>query len=315
VKNKNYRIISIFEFCAIALLLVIMASMLSSLHYFAELLSHFQFQYFWIAILLFVVFALLRRKKACVISFISLLLAASQVMPLYFDWAEPHTKTGSKKAIKMMLSNVYSGNRNHNKLIEFVKDEQPDILVLQEVNKRWVDKLTVLFELYPYRLIEPRSDNFGIAVFSKIDTVKQELVYLGGVKLPSIESTFSVNDKIFSLITTHPVPPISQDYYQFRNTQLATVAKRMSKIDTAKVLIGDLNITTWSSDYQLLELNTGLRNARHGFGVLPTWPVNLSPLMIPIDHILVSQEFSVKNLFTGPDVGSDHLPLVVEVEW
>lgn len=315
MKNKNYRIISVFEFSAIALLLVIMASMLSSLHYFAELLSHFQFQYFWIAILLFVLFALLRRKKACVITLISLLLAASQVIPLYFDWAEPHAKTVSKRAIKMMLSNVYSGNREHNKLIEFIKDEQPDILVLQEVNKRWVDKLTVLFELYPYRLIEPRSDNFGIAVFSKIDTVKQELIYLGGVKIPSVESTFSVNDKVFSFITTHPVPPISQDYYQFRNTQLATVAKRISKIDTAKVLIGDLNITTWSSDYQLLELDTGLRNARHGFGVLPTWPVNLSTLMIPIDHILVSQEFAVKNLFTGPDVGSDHLPLVVVVEW
>lgn len=33
----------------------------------------------------------------------------------------------------------------------------------------------------------------------------------------------------------------------------------------------------------------------------------------PIDHCLVSSEFTVKNIKTGNDIGSDHLPLIIEL--
>jgi endonuclease/exonuclease/phosphatase family metal-dependent hydrolase len=60
----------------------------------------------------------------------------------------------------------------------------------------------------------------------------------------------------------------------------------------------------------------GLINAREGFGVLPTWPTyyGSTALMIPIDHCLVSEDIRVFNIRTGAHIGSDHLPLIVDIE-
>ncbi len=69
----------------------------------------------------------------------------------------------------------------------------------------------------------------------------------------------------------------------------------------------------WAHHYNELVESTGLANARDGFGVLPSWPTNIPIAMIPIDHCLVSDEFTVLDVRTGPDIGSDHLPLIVEL--
>jgi endonuclease/exonuclease/phosphatase (EEP) superfamily protein YafD len=46
---------------------------------------------------------------------------------------------------------------------------------------------------------------------------------------------------------------------------------------------------------------------------LPTWPADTSYARIAIDHLLVSDGIVVFDLHRGPDVGSDHLPLIVDI--
>ena len=41
--------------------------------------------------------------------------------------------------------------------------------------------------------------------------------------------------------------------------------------------------------------------------------ISLPPLGIPIDQCLVSRGIQVANVRTGNDVGSDHLPLIVDL--
>lgn len=88
-------------------------------------------------------------------------------------------------------------------------------------------------------------------------------------------------------------------------------------------MVGDLNITMWSPYYKRFARQTGLRNARQGFGILPSWPTKetysqISPalsllLAIPIDHCLISPEIKVLNIRTGPNVGSDHRPVITDL--
>ena len=72
-------------------------------------------------------------------------------------------------------------------------------------------------------------------------------------------------------------------------------------------ILGDLNVSPWSPHFGGL-----LRES--GRGVQATWPTNLAPMRIPIDHCLVSPDVSVVGRRVGPDVGSDHFPIVVDVQ-
>jgi len=75
--------------------------------------------------------------------------------------------------------------------------------------------------------------------------------------------------------------------------------------------MGDLNTAMWGHHYKKLVADTGLKNARDGFGIIPTWPGQLPFALIPIDHCLVSDNFVVLDIRSGPAIGSDHLPLIV----
>jgi endonuclease/exonuclease/phosphatase (EEP) superfamily protein YafD len=110
----------------------------------------------------------------------------------------------------------------------------------------------------------------------------------------------------------HPSNAIGKAYVEERNRQLAAIADYVAKVKNPLV-VGDLNVTMWSPYYKPLTTKAELRNARAGFGVLPTWPTFSPLLSIPIDHCLVSRDIKVLNIRTGREVGSDHLPLITDL--
>ena len=98
-----------------------------------------------------------------------------------------------------------------------------------------------------------------------------------------------------------------------RNQQLQSIATLMASLSSPKVLVGDLNITMWANHYKELVAATGLRNTRRGVGVIPTWPRHLPFAAIPIDHCLISDELAVLDMRAGDSIGSDHLPMLVQL--
>ena len=116
----------------------------------------------------------------------------------------------------------------------------------------------------------------------------------------------------FQLLATHPLPPISVDYARLRDEQLARIGALAAGLDGPLLLLGDLNITPWSHPYRRLMRDSGLSDGATGFGVQPTWPAGKPPLWIPIDHTLHSEAVVVLDRRVGPDLGSDHYPVIVD---
>jgi endonuclease/exonuclease/phosphatase (EEP) superfamily protein YafD len=101
-------------------------------------------------------------------------------------------------------------------------------------------------------------------------------------------------------------------YSEHRNRQLVEIARFLAAQTGPLVLLGDLNTTPWNFYFQRLLADSGLRSSAEGRGYQASWPGAPFLLRIPLDHVLLSPELRVVRREIGPDVGSDHLPVIVE---
>lgn len=279
-------------------------------HWLLDLFSHFRILYLVVLIGLSIPLLLLRYYKTSGILLILALSNLAVILPLYFGGQPlPPENTETMRAV---LLNVNSQTGDAKLVSQFLKKYNPDILVLEEINNQWVTDLQWLVEFYPYSRIEEREDNFGICLLSKYPLSKSEILYIGEAEVPSIIATIDTAQGKLLIIATHPTPPINALYSQWRNTQLKKLAE-YTKRPLPTILIGDLNVTPWNYHFKKLIKNSGLIDSSKGRSIFATWPNNkLIPPMLPIDHFLHSTNIYVTNKKIGPNVKSDHRPLIVD---
>ena len=80
--------------------------------------------------------------------------------------------------------------------------------------------------------------------------------------------------------------------------------------------VGDLNVTPWSWPFRNLLTKGETRNSQIGFGLQPTFAAtSFAFLRVPIDHLLHSDALLIRDRRLGPSLGSDHFPLLVNLEY
>jgi endonuclease/exonuclease/phosphatase (EEP) superfamily protein YafD len=132
------------------------------------------------------------------------------------------------------------------------------------------------------------------------------------VWLPTIVAKLDLPPGKMTLVALHPSSPGSEWNHDARNAQLLAAAEIAAQQKGPVMMLGDFNTTSWSPVFSDVLATSGLRDSRLGFGVEPTWPGVPLPLRIPIDHCLVSPEIAITDRRVGPDIRSDHRPLVVD---
>lgn len=220
----------------------------------------------------------------------------------------------SSQRIRILTQNVLRSNEQHDKVIELIKQYDPDIVALQEVDQRWMKSLEVLRGAYPFIHHTNHPGNFGIAILSKTGWEAIDVQWFGQDEIPSIHVHFRIDDRhSLEFANTHPLPPVSKVDSESRNGQLLLTAGKLDK-SRSRIMVGDFNLTPWSPWFREILKRGELRDAAVGYGVQPTWfafPTWLGAVMI--DHVLVSSDLIVENYQIGDAVGSDHRSVVVDV--
>jgi len=319
VLHSNSKIIGLkyiflkwFILAAIVDAVLSIAGYLGEFNLLFELNSHFKLQYMLMGISIFIFFALVRSKKIwLLVSAFCIIINLAEIVPWYFP-APAFAGAAPGQHLRILHSNVLTSNQRYADVISLVKAEQPDIAVFVEVSTAWARELSVLSEMFPYSFQQKESENFGTAIYSKLP-LENASVQAFSSQRNSLLADVKVQGKTISLILAHSSVPIKQQSLIDRNKQLAAIGEYAAQVKNPLVVVGDFNTTMWSPFYKNM-VNTGkLRNARSGFGILPTWPTFMPLAYIPIDHLLVSKEIGVLKVHTGSNVGSDHLPLITDL--
>ena len=228
----------------------------------------------------------------------------------------PVETTGSQTGIRLRLAsvNIHTENQRSDLVLKFLQAADADVILLLEVNEAWMNALQPLRTHYPQVIAEPREDNFGIALFSRLPLTNSEVIELGQAEVPSIATTVSVGGEQVFLLGTHPLPPGSAEYARLRNEQLQEIAALIRRRNMPAIVLGDLNCTPWSPYFTDLLREGELKNTSQRRGLFGSWPAWLPLARIPLDHGLVSQNICVVEKRMGPPVGSDHLPLILELQ-
>jgi endonuclease/exonuclease/phosphatase (EEP) superfamily protein YafD len=288
------------------LCLLTLAAFLGKTHWLLELTTHFRPHYAGGLLACAVIYAIARRYRTAAVFAVFMAINAFVITPRFA--LRDTAPTGSAE-IKLLLSNVLTSNRDYDALLALVAREQPDIVALLEVNDKWMAGLAPLAITHPHSLRVPRSDNFGIALFSRRPLGEAKTIYLSPAEVPSLRVALLLAGQPISLLVTHPVPPGDADNLLLRNQQLAAVARWSAASPTPAIVLGDLNCTPWSPAFRALLKDGALQDT--GRGLNPTWPVQPWWLRIPLDHCLATRSFIVTNHHVGPAIGSDHFPLLV----
>lgn len=259
---------------------------------------------------------LARRKWASVALAVPTLLISLTFAPLFLP--RPEAVLAANVSFKMMSYNVWHRNKNLVDATRLIRQEQPDILLLQEVRSAGVQILTEeLADLYPggqlHFVYEPRVYQAAISRYplTLVDTIYEK----GRVQKISVETPVGPI-AVWNVHTSQPLP------WRRQYRQISALAEDIATTDGPLIVAGDFNTTDQSETYGMV--NQYLENAHWeaGWGFGFTFPAHQLrfkkiPVLTPvvrIDHIFYSPHFFVSSAHTlSESGGSDHLPVVAEL--
>ena len=271
------------------------------------LIEHFRVQYMFGGIAVAVA-AFVLRSRWFDVALVAWLVALLQVVPDL--GASANTRDGTH--VRVVFSNVLASNTRYDDVVALIRDTQPDIVALVETRAPWFEKVAPALEGYQ-RIEHDRPDNFGLGLYAK-GTVNGRIEHFGG-EVPTIVAAVEVRGVKMTFIVTHPWPPTEPEFAIAQMKHLSELAQYVRTLHAPLVIAGDLNATPWSRQYRKLVGTTGLCDSRAGFGYQGSYPAGSLLERIPIDHVLISCDVGVHERRIGPDVGSDHLPVIVDLRF
>ena len=295
-----------------ATVLATVLALFSRWHWLAELFSHFRLYYLLAQAVLIMVFLNTRRYLWLALTILLAVPNAWYVAPYLLPLLPGQTSVLADSARpQVVVVNLSYRNSDHQRLLDYVNEQRPELLVLSEYTKVWDAALAGALSGYPYSLRRPRLDQFGMAVFSRQPFIEAAALDLGSGQAENIRVRARLGGREISLFAVHLYPPTSPERAARRLRQLERLAGEVRAAPAPRLVTGDLNLTPFSPHFRQLLDRSGLLDARQAQGLHVTWPSLPLPLWIPIDHALADPGSGVSDVRIGPAIGSDHYPLEI----
>lgn len=241
-----------------------------------------------------------------------LLVAVNVVVIARAPPAPAAAKDGSVR-LRILVANVEYGNHDYPRLARLVDEVDPDVVALTELTPAWVRALSSALGDRAYRRLAPQAGAYGVGVYSRVRLRESRIERLPAGGSPSIVATVAIGARPLAVVVTHLHTPFAGAR---RTSQLEALAAELRNLALPVAVCGDFNAVPWSQPIRELAQTADLRSSYGRFGLTGTWPAHGGRVLrLPLDNCLVSGSVAVADPHTGPDIGSDHLPLIVDLAW
>lgn len=215
----------------------------------------------------------------------------------------------SSNEFKVFAANVLQDNKEYERLLNQIREHDPDIVFLLETNKEWDDALKVLADTYPYHILSPLENTYGLLFYSRLELTKQQLCFIVKDDIPSIDVTFLLpSGREVRAWGLHPEPPVPGEnlYSTAKDKELMKVALTIRDCELPCLVFGDLNDVAWSHTTELFRKTSSLLDPRRGRGFYSTFSAHSWFVRFPLDYIFCSKHFGLVDIKRLPKNGSDH---------
>lgn len=256
--------------------------------------------------------------------------------PHSFHISFPHstfrTEVSRSDSLSIMLLNLARNNRQRDRVIDYLNQQDAEILLLQELTPEWLTRIEQDLTHYDIVKALPQTNSQGSAILQRRSLGQESSDQSSSApKLlstrvnafperstrPILSAEINWQGQSMSLLSLHVTRPMSASNARYQQVELAAITQWVQATETPShpvIVMGDFNNTPWSQVFRTFQRQSELSLAQHGWGLKSTWPTSLPPvLQIPIDCCLHSPSLKTIHYQVGPNLGSDHRPIAVRL--
>lgn len=223
----------------------------------------------------------------------------------------------SKSRFRLLIANVQMENERHDLVLDLIRETEPDLLLVVEIDGRWDRALEPLTKQYRWVVRQPQENYYGMILFSHLPLLEPRIDFLVQDDIPSIHVRVQLpSGEEVVLHGLHPRPPepLRDQDSTPRDAELIVVGRAIARAgDRPTVVAGDLNDVAWSRTTELFLKLSRLLDPRLGRGFYSSYNAKNPLFRYPLDHVFHSRHFRLARLERLRSVGSDHFPILVEL--
>jgi endonuclease/exonuclease/phosphatase (EEP) superfamily protein YafD len=271
--------------------------------------------------------AVKRWKLAAVL----ITLAATLAWPLLAHRGQAAVVADGPR-LKVVSANLFYFAKDYQRTLDFLMSSESDIIGLIELTPAWQRALAPLIAMYPHRVdCFDGGDYCEHMLLSKLPIVKPYAGGAGGDAPIIAGGEIDWNGRHIAVYATHLMWPLATDQSlpgptdvaaasylpglppMVQAREAANLALFLETQPADLILMGDFNGSPWGRVQRAFRAKTGLNN-QAGWDF--TWPASLPwAFRLPLDHVLARGHLVVTEFAAGPEIDSDHLPVIAEIRW
>ena len=251
-------------------------------------------------------------RVSTIVFIVAAIVNALLIAPMWLNEQQPLTGSDRVRVISLDIGSTPDAREA---IIDWINASEGDIVLLANAGGTWRRYIEV--ENVPYRVVNddpgltggtPVLARNGISV-----TLEEVPTILGAV---DVIITVPLGNQEVTILGVSVERPVNGIAYSERIDDFAAINARISRNTTPTVIIGNLEASRWSHAFSVIANN--MKNSEDGFGYMATYPAYDLPLVAefagtPVDHALYVGPITVSHRRVGPNLGTDHRPLLIDV--